>query len=188
MPYAADDRISKAPLAGGVEISEQEYSQARDHLLSGKLVRVHAGQMFLTEKPEKLPDHEEPVWQDGEWHHEPIAEPEKTPEQLISEINRQRKAAERHGINYNGIRYAGSPEDRQAMDEAVTFAEDAGITEFSAWKDSDNEFHANHPVADVVEAYRLIGQNRMRLIELEGQYISQVQIGELTDADGLDWS
>lgn len=106
----------------------------------------------------------------------------------INEINRQRKASERQGITHNGIRYAGSPEDRQALDEAVTFAEDAGITEFSAWKDSDNQFHANHPVADVVEAYRLIGQNRMRLIELEGQYIAQVQAGELTDVDGLDWS
>lgn len=110
-----------------------------------------------------------------------------TSDQLISEINRQRKAAERQGITYNGIRYAGSPEDRQAMDESVKFAEDAGITEFSAWKDSDNQFHANHPVADVVEAYRLIGQNRMRLIELEGQYIAQVQAGELTDVDGLAW-
>lgn len=188
MPYAADDRISKAPLAGGVEITEQEYDQARQHLMSGKMVKVHSEKMILTERPAKQDGHEEPVWQNGEWYHEPTEEPEKTPEQLISEINRQRKAAERQGITYNGIRYAGSPEDRQAMDEAVTFAEDAGITEFSAWKDSDNEFHPNHPVADVVEAYRLIGQNRMRLIELEGQYIAQVQAGELADVVGLDWS
>jgi hypothetical protein len=110
-----------------------------------------------------------------------------TSDQLISKINRQRKAAERQGITHNNIRYAGSPEDRQTMDEAMIFAEDAGITVFSVWKDSDNEFHTNHPVSDVVEAYQIIGQNRMRLIELEGQYIAQVQAGELTEVDGLNW-
>lgn len=89
MPYAADDRISKAPFADGVEITEQEYSQARDHLLSGKLVKVHAGQMFLTEKPAKVPDHEEPVWQDGDWYHAPIEEEPKTIEQLADDNRRE---------------------------------------------------------------------------------------------------
>lgn len=88
MPYAADDRISKAKIEGGVEISDQEYNQGRDHLLSGGLIRVHAGQMFLTEKPEKLPNHEEPIWQDGDWHHEPIEEEEKTIEELAEDKRR----------------------------------------------------------------------------------------------------
>lgn len=104
MPYAADDRISKANLEGGVEISDQEYNQAREHLLSGGLIRVHASQMFLTETPEKLPDHEEPIWQNGEWHHEPIQEEQKTIEDLAEDkrqvLDSARDAAFATGTSY----------------------------------------------------------------------------------------
>lgn len=93
MPYAADDRISKAPLAGGVEISEQEYNQARDHLLSGKLIRVYGDQMFLTEKPEKQPEHEEPVWQNGDWYHAPIEPEPKTIKELADDKIRELDSA-----------------------------------------------------------------------------------------------
>lgn len=94
MPFAADDRISKAPLAGGVEISEQEYSEARHHLLAGKQIRIHSGQMFLTEKPAKQSGHKEPVWQGGDWFHEPIEQEPETIEQLaeakLRELDRAR--------------------------------------------------------------------------------------------------
>lgn len=107
---------------------------------------------------------------------------------LIREVNQQRKAAEAKGIRYNGVRYAGSPEDRQALAEAIDFARDAGLTSFTAWKDSDGRYHSNHPLSDVEDAYRLLGQNRMRLIQLEGQFHAQVGQGILTSIEGLDWS
>lgn len=93
MPYAADDRISKAPLTGGVEISNEEYNQAREHLLSGGLIKAHSGQMILTQKPEKLPDHQDPIWKDGDWHHEPIEPETKTLEELAKDKRRQLDSA-----------------------------------------------------------------------------------------------
>lgn len=89
MPFAANDKISKAPIQGGVEISEQEYNQAREHLLSGKLVKVDAAQVFLTEKPAQRPDHEEPEWKNGEWFHKPIEQETKTIDELAKGKRRE---------------------------------------------------------------------------------------------------
>lgn len=112
----------------------------------------------------------------------------KTVEQLVASIEQQRKAAERQGVTINGLRYAGDESNRQALSEAIQFAEDAGETTFAGWKDSDGGFHADHPVADVKSAYRAIGARRSALIALEGQYVAQVMDGTLTDVDGLNWS
>jgi hypothetical protein len=65
--------------------------------------------------------------------------------------------------------------------------DDAGLTEFESWKDSDNVFHANHPLADVRDAYRAIGIHRVALIEAEGQYAAQITSGTLTDLSDLVW-
>jgi len=96
MPYAADMTVSHKEIDGGVEITEQEYNQARDHLISGGMVKVYSGKMILTSKPEKLDGHLEPVWQDGEWYHEPEPESEPTQEELdaqrIGEIDARLKA------------------------------------------------------------------------------------------------
>ena len=56
-----------------------------------------------------------------------------------------------------------------------------------AWKDSDNQFHQDHPVADVKDALRLIGQRRSALIALESLYVGQI-VYELIDIHDLDWS
>jgi len=75
MPYADDDRISKGIIEGGIKISETEYNEARNHALSGGMIKVHDGKMVLTRKPEKKEGHENPSWQNGVWHHEPLPEP-----------------------------------------------------------------------------------------------------------------
>ncbi len=76
MPYAAEGQISKRPIDEGVEISDEKYDEARSHALSGGLIKAHNGTVVLTIKPEKKEGHKEPVWQDGDWYHEP--EPEET--------------------------------------------------------------------------------------------------------------
>ncbi|GEK46558.1 hypothetical protein HPA02_08410 [Bisbaumannia pacifica] len=106
---------------------------------------------------------------------------------LVAELEPQRKAAEAEGVMINGVRYAGDPSNRQALGEALEYAASAGVTTFSGWKDSDDQFHAEHPVADVQAAYEAIGHRRSALIALEGQYAAQVIDGTLVSVAGLSW-
>jgi len=101
--------------------------------------------------------------------------------QLMSDLSAERKAQELQGVTINGIRYAGDPGNRQTLQEAIAFMEDAGLTEFAIWKDSDGVFHQNNPLADVKDAARAIGARRSQLIAAEGEYAAQIIAGILTD-------
>jgi hypothetical protein len=85
------------------------------------------------------------------------------------------------------IRYAGDPSNRQALQEAIAFMDDAGMTEFPSWKDSDNGFHSGHPLSDVVDAYQAIGERRAALIAIEGEYAEKIIAGTLTDLSEVVW-
>ena len=100
-------------------------------------------------------------------------------------LDRHRSAQQ--GFTLNGLRYAGDPSNRQALQEAIAFMEDAGLAEFASWKDSDNAFHANHPLVDVFNAYRAIGVRRAQLITTEGEYAAQITAGTLTDLSEVTW-
>ena len=110
-----------------------------------------------------------------------------TTDQLLQRLTQSRKEQERQGVTINGIRYGGEPENRQALQEAISFMEDAGLTQFPSFKDSDNGFHADHPLVDVVDAYRSIGARRAQLIAAEGEYAAQITAGTLTDLTDLVW-
>jgi hypothetical protein len=110
-----------------------------------------------------------------------------TTDQLLQQLTQARKSQERQGVTINDIRYAGDPGNRQALQEAIAFMEDAGLTEFPSWKDSDNKFHVNHPLADVVQAYRAVGMLRVALIAAEGEYAAQITAGTLTDLSEVVW-
>jgi hypothetical protein len=110
-----------------------------------------------------------------------------TTDQLLQQLTQARKEQEHQGVTINGIRYAGDPSNRQAISEAMQFMADAGATEFPVWKDSDDVFHANHPLTDVVDAYRAIGVRRVQIIAAEGQYAVQVQDGTMTDLSEVVW-
>jgi len=110
-----------------------------------------------------------------------------TTEQLLSQLTAARKEQEHQGVTINGIRYAGDPGNRQAIAESIDFMTDAGANEFISWKDADNVFHANHPLTDVIDAYRAIGVRRVQLIAAEGQYAAQVQDGTMTDLSEVVW-
>lgn len=107
--------------------------------------------------------------------------------QLQGALEEDRKAAEALGVTINGIRYSGDPSNRAALMEVVQFAREAQLTEFTAWKDSDGQFHANHPLSDVEQALHAIAQRRGALIALEGQYQAQVVAGEIDSIEGLSW-
>ena len=108
-------------------------------------------------------------------------------DQLLQQLTQARKEQERQGVVINGIRYSGDPGNRQALQESIGFMDDAGLTEFESWKDSDDEFHVNHPLADVFDAYRAIGMRRVALIAAEGEYAAQITAGTLTDLSEVTW-
>jgi len=110
-----------------------------------------------------------------------------TTEQLLQQLTQARKERERQGVTINGIRYAGDPGNRQALQEAIAFMDDAGLTEFPAWKDSDDVFHADHPLADVKDAVRAIGARRSQLIAAKGEYAAQIAAGTLIDLSEVVW-
>jgi len=110
-----------------------------------------------------------------------------TTDQLLQQLTQARKEQEIQGVTINDIRYAGDPGNRQALQEAIAFMNDAGLTEFPKWKCSDDEFHVDHPLADVVEAYRAIGMRRVALIAAEGEYAAQIIAGTLTDLTEVVW-
>ena len=103
-----------------------------------------------------------------------------------------RKAAESAGITLNSLRYAGDPSNRQALMEALDLADSTGQTTFATWKDSDDKFHSDHPVADVRQALHDIAARRGELIAREGELNAQIDAAlEAEDRDALEaveWS
>ena len=148
------------------------YENAEGQLFVDPIVSNHVGLTELTEDQfsQTLADRNQP-----------------TTDQLLQQLTQARKEQEQQGVVINGIRYAGDPGNRQALKEAIAFMDDAGLTEFESWKDSDDVFHANHPLADVRDAYRAIGIHRVALIAAEGEYAAQITAGTLTDLSEVTW-
>jgi len=142
------------------------YENAEGQLFVDPIVANHVGLTEITQ----------------EQSNQIIAERNKpTTDQLLQQLTQARKEQERQGVTINSIRYAGDPGNRQTLQEAITYIEDAGLTEFPTWKDSDDVFHADHPLADVKDAARAIGARRSQLIAAEGEYAAQIIAGTLTD-------
>ena len=119
---------------------------------------------------------------------EKLAELNKsTTDQLLQQLTQARKEQERQGVTINDVRYGGEPENRQALQESIAFMNDAGLTEFEKFKDSDNVFHVDLPVSEVFNAYRAVGMRRVQLISAEGDYAEQIITGTLTDLTQVTW-
>jgi len=148
------------------------YEDTEGQLFVDPIVKKHIGLTQITESQfnEKLAERNKP-----------------TTEHLMQRLSAARKAQEQQGVTLNDIRYAGDPGNRQALQEAMAFMDDAVLTEFPSWKGSDNQFHANHPLSDVLDAYRAIGARRSSLIAAEGQYAAQIIAGTLTDLSEVTW-
>lgn len=72
MPYAHEGRISHDPIEGGVEITEQQYSEALVAILEGEEVTIDGG--FAIREKQPSPHH---TWEGGEWVDKtPDTEPE----------------------------------------------------------------------------------------------------------------
>ena len=145
------------------------------------------GPIPFTASPDDPDEHGRLLFADAQATAAPYVSPPPEVPGLLSQLSAMRKAQEAQGITLNGIRYAGDPSNRQALQEAISFMEDAGLTQFTSFKDSDNGFHADHPLIDVVDAYRAIGARRASLIAAEGEYAAQIIAGTLTDLSEVTW-
>jgi hypothetical protein len=210
MPYFNGETAAQQFLSDGIEITTEQYAEIRTAKLAGSKVILAGGSYLILEKGQrtiystldksnKMIATNEPMpegytntkpdifdlWNGSVWVLDATSTEFKNG--LVSQIKEGRKQAESNGISLNAVRYAGSPSDRQALSEAIEFAKDAGATVFPSWKDSDNNFISNHPVADVEQAYRKVGQNRMRLISTEAALVFEVLNGQLTDYSTISW-
>jgi len=148
------------------------YENAEGQLFVDPILANHVGLTAITENQfnEKLAERNKP-----------------TTDQLLQQLTQARKDQERQGVTINGIRYGGEPENRQALQEAIAFMDDVGLTQFPRFKDSDGKFYTDHPLADVLDAYRAIGARRASLIAAEGEYAEQITAGKLTDLSEVVW-
>ena len=148
------------------------YRNAEGQLFVDPIVANHAGLTEITQ----------------EQFNQTIADRNKpTTDQLLQRLTQARKEQETQGVTINDIRYAGDPGNRQALQESIAFMEGMALTEFPKWKCSDDEFHVNHPLADVVDAYRAVGMRRVALIAAESEYAAQITAGTLTDLSEVVW-
>ena len=106
----------------------------------------------------------------------------------IAAIEDARKAAEDEGVTVNGIRYAGDQSNRQALREAIEYADADSLTAFPSWKSSDEKFYADHPVQEVRDAYAAIGARRSQLIAREGQRVAAIQAADdVATVEAVTW-
>lgn len=109
-----------------------------------------------------------------------------------SQINAKRKLLEDAPLVRGGVTYTGTTQERQAIKEALDYAEAAGVTAFAEWKDSVGAFHPNHPASEVRSALLEIAARRAALIAREAQLhaeLSEIKRRAMlatTDADHLD--
>ena len=113
-----------------------------------------------------------------------------TADELLQYLESARKSVEEQGVTVGGIRYSGSPAGRQTLSEAIRYADSEEVELFTSWKDSDNQYHANHPVADVKLALAAILTQRGALIAKEAIYAQQIiaeQVTTFAEIDAIEW-
>ena len=89
MPFALNDTISKSPIEGGIEITDQQYADARAAKLAGREALVIAGELVIRD-PAPSPQH---AWEGGEWVVPEEPEPDPVDPLTLTLTKRQVNAA-----------------------------------------------------------------------------------------------
>ncbi|WP_252109011.1 MULTISPECIES: DUF4376 domain-containing protein [unclassified Halomonas] len=124
----------------------------------------------------------------ADWMVSPGEAAESNKTKLYQDLESRRKFAELEGVVINGVPFFGDPANRAALLESVQFAREEGREAFEKWKDSAGKFHRDYPLSCVENGLRVIGDRRGKLIAREAEYAAQIESGELTSVEGLDWS
>lgn len=61
MPYAANGQVSTSPIAGGIEISEQQYRDAIEGMLRGEMVSIENGFSVAPVPEPEIPEQPQPA-------------------------------------------------------------------------------------------------------------------------------
>lgn len=61
MPYAANGQISTSPIAGGIEITDQQYAEALAGMVEGKLVSIDGGFAVIDPPEPEVPPAPDPA-------------------------------------------------------------------------------------------------------------------------------
>lgn len=161
MPYAADGKISHAPIDGGIEISEQEYQQALAGMLAGEHVQIINGGLFVGPLPEP----------------EPEPEPEVPPD-WPAVIAERRYAVEIGGIDINGLHVDTDDRSKLLINGAAALA--SANPEFTLnWKTPDGFVQLTaEQVQGVAKAVALHVQ---ACFNREAELLAELEAGTLTE-------
>lgn len=136
MPYAHEGRISHDPIEGGVEVTEQQYSEALAAILEGEEVTIDGGFAIRDKQPSEF--HE---WEGGEWV-DKTPDPEPVPENdLLAPLTRRQL---RLGLLANGITTATV----EAAIAAIHDPMDRAVAEIE-WADAST-YERNHHLVEMV--------------------------------------
>lgn len=89
MPYALGQTISKSPIEGGIEITDQQYVEAFAAKMVGREALVVGGELVVRD-PAPSPQHK---WENGEWVKPVEPEPEPIDPLTLTLSKRQINAA-----------------------------------------------------------------------------------------------
>lgn len=161
MPYAADGQISREPIDGGIEISEQEYQRALAGIQTGEHVQIINGGLFVGPLPEP----------------EPEPEPEVPPD-YPAVIAARRWLAETAGITINGMHVETDDRSKLLINGAALEATiDPGYV--MQWKAGVGFVQLTG--AQVIGIARAVRAHVQACFDREAVLLAELEAGTLTD-------
>lgn len=162
MPYAVDGMISREPVPGGIEITEQQYSVALVGMLAGDHVHLRDGKLYVGPLPEP----------------EPEPEPDPGPVDWPQLIAARRYEAEVGGITLNGIHI--NTDDRSKLLINGAALEATIDPEYvMQWKAGDGFVQLTG--AQVIGIARAVRAHVQACFDREAELLAELEAGTLTD-------
>lgn len=179
MPYAIDGKISKAPIEGGIEISDAQYSEAREAMLAGKEIAI-VDSALVTRDKAPSPDH---TWEDGAWV-EPAPEPEPEPD-LPAYAARKRWEKEVGGTSWNTWPVHTDRESQGKIVAERLAVSEGERTDPDGWKFADGEFRMVSN-ADFLSLATAVRDHVKSCFATEAQVLADIAAGTITTTAEID--
>lgn len=162
MPYAADGQLSRDPIPGGIEITEQQYQQGLAGMLAGEHVQIIDGEFIVGALPEPEPE-PEPV----------------TPHDWPAEIAARRYLSEISGITVSGLHI--NTDDRSKLLINGAALEATIDPEYvMQWKAGDGFVQLTG--AQVISIARAVRAHVQACFDREAELLAALNTGTFTDA------
>lgn len=182
--FATYNTVTTSDMSGDpdwIEISEQQYNDGVDALMSGREIIVEDG--FLIRDQAPSPEH---VWQNGQWVLPPPPEPEPpTKQELLGYAALKRYEKEVGGTLWNGWP-VHTDRESQSKIIAERLAIEAGErNDPDGWKFADGQFRlvSNEDFMALTSAVR---QHVRDCFALEAVVLAQIEAGTVTEYSQID--